>query len=628
MCGRGSLLAPDLQVTRRMILCLLDSRCLLRSLRAAIVPMAVALSLTACSGSPDEEKAARLERGNQYFQEGKYAEAVIEYRGATQIDARFGAAHAKLAEAYSRLGDRTNALRSYVRAADTLPDDVELQITAGNYLLLARLPDDAQVRAQSVLKRDPANVRAHILLGNALAGLNDLEKGVAEIEEAIRLDPKRGATYSNLGALEAARGRQVEAEAAFKKAIEFAPELFASHLSIANFYWTTGKLTDAEAAFQAARKLAPDDTLVNRGLAAFYLVTGRAAEAETYLKVIADTSGDPSSLLALVDYYLATNRPNEAIARLEPLTADPRIGRPATRRLAQVYAATGEQSRATELTERLLTQDPADADALMLKGEMLFAAGKKDEALEMLTAAAKAAPASVAIRFALGKLFAARGDLDAAERAFGEVLRLNPRAAAAEVELSKLHLVRGSAVSSLKFAQDAVTKVPGNVEARVALVRSFMAQGDVTRAEAELAPLLAAYGNLPAVLVQRGVLATFKKDLVLARTSFQRALDTEPNAIDALAGLVTLDLAAADVTAARARVQENPNFSCSPPEPQLRRATLPQPKVIFVRPSRWIRRRFRPTRCWDAFTSASACSTKQRLNSRDWLNGRRSPSQR
>ena len=46
-----------------------------------------------------------------------------------------------------------------------------------------------------MLKRDPKNVQALILLGNALAGLKNFEAAVSEIEEAIQLEPHRSASY-------------------------------------------------------------------------------------------------------------------------------------------------------------------------------------------------------------------------------------------------------------------------------------------------------------------------------------------------------------------------------------------------------------------------------------------------
>ena len=50
-----------------------------------------------------------------------------------------------------------------------------------------------------VLDKDPKNVQAALLLGNALAGLKDFEGAVKELEEAAKLDPTSSAAYTSLG---------------------------------------------------------------------------------------------------------------------------------------------------------------------------------------------------------------------------------------------------------------------------------------------------------------------------------------------------------------------------------------------------------------------------------------------
>src|SRR5690349_6628399 len=180
--------------------------------------------LPGCSRNPQAQKQRFLASGDKYFQQQNYAAAAIEYRNAVQLDARFGPARLGLARAHERLGHAPQALNEYVRAADLLPEDRDVQLTAAAYLLAGRRFDEAKARAEGVLKQDPRNVRAQVLLGNALAGLQDMDQAIAEIEEAIRLDPLRGATYTNLGILQMSKGKVAEAEAAFQRTVELEPK--------------------------------------------------------------------------------------------------------------------------------------------------------------------------------------------------------------------------------------------------------------------------------------------------------------------------------------------------------------------------------------------------------------------
>ena len=244
---------------------------------------AACLLTLACQSDPAVQKQRYFESGNKYASENKISEAIIEYRNAVQIDASFGEARKKLAEAYAKSGDPQHAFDEYVRAADLLPDDTDLQLTAGLYLLAARRAEDAVARADGVLKVQPDNVQAHLLRGNGLAGLSNFDEALKAIEEAVRLDPQRGTTFTQLGLVELMKGRRPEAEAAFQRAVELAPKSIEARLALGNFYWSTGKAKETEAAFRGALDIEPDNGQANRALAAFSVATGRYRDAEQYL---------------------------------------------------------------------------------------------------------------------------------------------------------------------------------------------------------------------------------------------------------------------------------------------------------------------------------------------------------
>lgn len=524
------------------------------SLAVVILATAMVIALPACSGDRESQKREYLASGDRYAAQGKLREAVIDYRNAIQVDPGFGEARAKLAAAYEKLGDGSNALNEYVRAADLLPNDIALQLTAGSYLMAARRIDDALVRADAVLKVQPDNVEAHVLRGNALGGLDDLDRALAEMEEALRLDPSRGATYTQLGIVETARGRLAQAEAAFKRAVELAPKWVGGQLALANFYWAAGRLPQAEQALEAALSLEPRDEGANHAMAVFSLATGRIGEAEKYLKQVSDLTHTPASLFTLAEYYIATRRSNEAISILEPMAADSRTASEAKQRLAKAYAVAGSNAKAHTLIDEILAQAPRDAQIQLLKGQLLLDEDRRDEALETIKAAVAAEPTSAAAQFTLGRVYAARGDFAGAEAAFREVLKLNPSASAAQVELSRLQLSTGTITAALRSAEEAVKNQPRRLDARLALIRSLLAAKELTRAQQEIEALLTTRPEVAAVHVQNGVLAATRNNGAAARAAFDEALRLDPGSIEALSGLLALDLNAKDFTAAKNRI--------------------------------------------------------------------------
>ena len=526
-----------------------------RSLLLLAVVLSV-LTALACSTDPEVRKQRFVESGDGYLAEGRLAEAIIEYRNAVQIDPAFGVARKQLGVAYERNGDAALAFQEFVRAADLLPDDIDIQITAGSYLVAAGRAEDALGRAEVALELQPDHIPAYVLRGNALAGLRSFDEAIEAIEEAIRLDPERGATFAQLGNVELLRGREAEAEAAFKRAIALSPDTVDAHLALGNFYWSFDRPNEAEQAFRGALDLQPDNDLANRAMAALMVAINRSADAEPFLRRLADASTDTGPLFALADYYLSSNRPKEAIARLEAARKGGQDTPDVTAQLARAYAASGDRATARALVEGVLAGNPALIDAQLVKGQLLLDEGDSEEALATLRSATTANPASAEAQFVLGRLYASRGDNAAAEAAFREVLRLNPRATAAQLEIARLQIAAGNTTESVRTAEAATQNQPGDIAARLTLVRSLIAAKDVARAKRELAALQSEQPNLPAVHVQAGQLALLENDVPGARRAFERAQSLDAASFEALAGLVALDLRTRDFAAARARVEK------------------------------------------------------------------------
>jgi protein O-GlcNAc transferase len=92
---------------------------------------------------------------------------------------------------------------------------------------------------------DPANVDAHLLLGQCFAMQNQRSAAIEELTAAIRLQPDSAAAYNILGTV---LGRFLEADAAqeaFTRAIELDPHLAEAHVSLALLLAQSGNLAGA-----------------------------------------------------------------------------------------------------------------------------------------------------------------------------------------------------------------------------------------------------------------------------------------------------------------------------------------------------------------------------------------------
>jgi putative PEP-CTERM system TPR-repeat lipoprotein len=520
-----------------------------------LAAIAIAMTAAACSKDPQKAKVEYFESGNRYFEQKKYQEAVVEYRNAIQQDPKYGEARYKLAETYAKLDDARNAYREYIRAADLLPSNAEAQLRAGTLLLLAGQYEDARTRADKVLVTQPKHIEAQVLRANALAGLKNMEAAIEEINEAIALDPNKATTYANLGALEQVRGRGPEAEAAFKKAIEADPKSVIALLAYSNFLIATDRGQEAEASIKQALAIDAKNPLANRALAALYMGSNRREDAEPVLKTLAE-GGDASSRMQLADYYLGMNRPNDALPLLEALAKDSTHLAEAKARIAAIQFAQGKKPEANKTVDEVLAKQPNNAMLLLAKARLLLADRNVNEAVVKVKAAVQADPRSIAAHYMLGSLQVSRGEAEEAMGSFREVLKLNPRAVAAQLQLSQLELTRGGTESSLQLAQDAVSNAPDNPLARLMLVRSLTARGELARADTEVKALLTKFPNAAAVHAQSGMIALQRQDIAVARRAFDKALSLDQNSMDALTGLVMLDIGTRQPAEAIKRIEE------------------------------------------------------------------------
>lgn len=518
----------------------------------AIVAIAL-VSAVACTRDPQVKAQRAVASGDAYTAKHQNSRALIEYKRAVQARPDWAEAHYKLAKAYEIEGDAINAYREYARTGDLDLSNTDAHVKAGMLLLAAGEFDAARARAELALTNSPNNVQANILMGSALVGLNQTDKAVKQIEQAISLDPSYAPAWTALGAVQFRNGTRAQAAAAFQKAVDLAPQSVDARLAQANYQWASGDTAAAEATLKAALGLDAANTDAHRALALLYLSTRRIAEAEPHFQALA---AKPGGQLALADYYTGAGQRDKAMAVLHNVEAgsDKNQARAATLRIAAIQYSAGNKPEAYKIVDGVLKNSPKHEEAHVAKARMLLMDQKPDEAAKEAQEAVKLAAGSVAAQYTLGLTAIARHDRAAAEGAFEQVLKLNPRAAAARLQLARLQLASGQTADALESAEEVSRERPDDVDAAVLMSRSLRAQGNLPRAEREIAERIARNPNAAALHLERGWLAVQNNDVASARKSFDEALRLAPSSYDALVGLVTVDLAQRNAAAARSRI--------------------------------------------------------------------------
>jgi tetratricopeptide (TPR) repeat protein len=523
---------------------------------SALVLVAALLAAASCSKDPNVAKKQYVDKGNRQVEQKQYRGAIIEYQNALQIDGRYAEARVKLAEAYEHVGDGPNALREYVRAADLLPQDADIQTKAAEYLLAAGALEDASTRAQNAINVKPSHIRARLLLALAIAGLKDLNSAVAEVEKAIRMDSTEPTAFAQLGRFRLAQGNLKEAEKAFKSAYEIAPQSVDALLGLANFYMSSGRPADGEEWLKKATETAPQDKRATRMLATLYLQTNRIAEAEAPLKAYAEADPSPVSKLVLADYYFGSDRKDEARQVLDAIKEEAETFSETRRRLSMLEFVSGKLPEANKLLDEALARDPKNAPVLMMKGRYLTFEGKLSDALGMLKQAVEADPKLAEAQYWLGVAYRNVGDNEAARTAFSAVQALDKNEVGSKLQLSQISLSDGKADTALDFANQAVAIQPYNVEARVVRIDALIAKNDFSAALVEANKIAGFAPRAPQPQMQLGRIYSGQGNYAAAERAYMLAAEFSRNADDAVGALVDTRIRLGKLNEARAALDD------------------------------------------------------------------------
>ena len=146
--------------------------------RRLILGLTVTLAICSlsCNLDPNARKLKFLAAGDRAFQEEKFAEAVIDYGRALQIDPRFAEAHYKLAQCYLKQELWAVAYQELLRTVNLRPDDWAAQLDLGHLLLKGGKGQDAKNRALLILRSNPGNSDAQILVSGCGCTSGELQR--------------------------------------------------------------------------------------------------------------------------------------------------------------------------------------------------------------------------------------------------------------------------------------------------------------------------------------------------------------------------------------------------------------------------------------------------------------------
>jgi len=485
-----------------------------------------------------------FKNGKAYYDKGKYSDATIELLNANRSNPDNRDIRYYLALSYLGQGDVVNAIRHLRALIEVHPDDVPANLKLGGIYLTAGRSNpaffqQAQKLAEKVLSKDPQNVEAIVLSGNAAAGQNDIASAADTFEHAVALDPRNVQALISLGSVRLQQKRLLEAEKAFLKARESDPKSKSALLSLGNFYRISGSTEKAEAVLNDALAQYPSDREIYSQVSDFYLRSRRYDVVEKVLRSAQAGSGsDPAPTLDLADAYLFQNRGEDA----RKLLLDAKSKFPQSIPLAIKIAADLMQDKPDQAKleiDRILKAEPKNAAGNALLGEFQYNSGQFDAAAETLGKEPAISSPFPQVHYLLGNIALKKGKPAESETHYRNSIKVRGDFVPARVALADQYISSGRFDDAKQQNQEALKLAPRNAHAR--LIKASLDANDrkYSEAEAEFSELAREFPGSPDVHRQMGMYYGSRGRNAEAEKSFLRALEVAPHSDQLFQELIT-----------------------------------------------------------------------------------------
>ena len=547
------------------------------------VPAAVlaATALLSACGGAQSRFDSHMKRGQEYFAQGDYTKASIEFRNAVQIEPKNVQARLAAGRVAEKLQHPREAYGLYQSVVDSAPDNAEGAEDFGRLLVLSRQTDEALKVIEPALVKHPDDATLLTLRAAARQQQKNSDGALADVERALQIDPNneeaiqvRAGFYKQAGDLAAARKLVEGAVAKAPKSqmlhemlvdlalaandpdqavqqldalIKLQPGELRYRLQRALLDARRDKLDDAQRTLEAAVKELPKNDEAKLALVDFLSSKRAPAEGEKALRDFVAKSPDDYDLRLMLGELLQRSRSypqaidvyNEIIKR----DADGPKGLTARDRLADIALAQGREADARRLVDEVLAKNAHDADALTRRAEMELAKSDAAAAIGDLRAVLRDRPRSVPLQTLLARAYWLNGEPALSEQTLHAALDIAPNSLAVNEDLAKLLLETHRPEKAVEIMEHAVHDAPQDASARILLIRTYLAKPDNAAAKAAALDLQTLVPASGAGAYFAGLADAGQNKLDDAKKELEQSLKLQPDAFDTLSALARLDVA-------------------------------------------------------------------------------------
>jgi tetratricopeptide (TPR) repeat protein len=501
----------------------------------------LALMIAAC-GSKEDKLQKHLEKARAYAESNEYKKAVIELKNVIQLEPKNDTAHYELGEAYLKLKDGREAFQSFSRAVSINPDNIPAQLKMGQILLLGRKTKEAKEKAGLVLSKLPDDIEALSLMAGIYIQEKDLDSALSTLIKVSELKPDHLNTQVSLGRVYLMKNDLENAEKMFQRVIKLDPKDQASYIELSRIYGSRGEWEKAEKELLSMVEGVESKYQGINVLANFYESRNRLDDAEKqYLKAVELAPvEDIAPLINLGAFYARRKSYEKALDAMQKASAIKKDDTNVMMNIAALHFDFAKLDDAEATVDSILAKDKGHIGANFLKARLYLAKKDFNNGLERLELVLRDQPENSAALYLKGLCLINKGELELAKGSLLKAVEVNPRLVEARLILAEFYLRSRDKELARKQIDSVLEILPENIQALTLLGNLRVLENDAKGAEEAYIKVTELNKDDAGAYMRLGVLYNMTNRAEDAKGMLQKALEIDPNRVDALGILVGL----------------------------------------------------------------------------------------
>lgn len=270
---------------------------------------------------------SHFEKAEILLKEGKFVEAIAEYKSSLEDHRENEAAYFGMALAQTQAGLAKEAVLSYEAALKINPQLWEAETNLGMLLMNQQSFEQALPHFQKALDLNPKNFQSAFFAAKALELLNRWKEAAEAGLKALPLAEDAATKFelhASLGAIYLKAGSLDEAVKHLETARQFGSDA-AVDVDLARLYFQKSKYDKSAELLEPLTVKHPEDAAIHELLGRVWLKKGSSDAAigalEKALKLQTDAQTRQGIALELAQAFQQLNQPDKAIALLQPVAS-------------------------------------------------------------------------------------------------------------------------------------------------------------------------------------------------------------------------------------------------------------------------------------------------------------------